>query len=90
MRLVRELVELVAPPYLESVDAGKSTLTRLGEAWVGRVGELAQLGGLELFPDWLQQLVEGHFNGGFQVSWMDGLAETNVGNSQSAVGNWET
>lgn len=79
-----ERAELVAPLCLNPVHAvamAGSTLTCLGEAGVGRVGQLAQLGGLKLLPDWLQQLVEGHFNRGLQVSWVDGLAETNVANS---------
>lgn len=49
------------------------TLTCLGRIGISGVGELAELWRLKLLPDWLQELIQGNFHRGLQVSGMDHL-----------------
>ena len=48
-------------------------LTGSGGVWVCRVGEFTELRRLKLLPDGVQQLVEGHFHRGLQVTRVDQL-----------------
>ena len=65
-------------------------LTGFGGVWVGRVGEFPELRRLKLLPDGVQQLVEGHFHRGLQVTRVDQLpgqrSGVSVGSQHSIVG----